>query len=59
MIFYEGPFLPGNASCLADFMCRFELGAQCLLVSEGLVVAWGWLERTLGVLGLWFGSMIS
>ena len=50
--------LPGITYVLADFMCRFRTRSP-MFACGGLAVAWEWLETTLGVLGLWFGSAIS
>ena len=58
VIFHEGPFLPGIAYFLADFKCR--VGTLSRMFALGwLTVAWEWLERTLGVLGLTFDAVIS
>ena len=56
--FTRDRFLPGITYFLADFMCRFRTRSP-MFACEGLVLAWEWLERTLGVLGLRVGSVIS
>ena len=47
---------PGVTYFLADVICRFRTRSQ-MFAYGGLVVAWEWLERTLGVLGLSFGAV--
>ena len=44
-------FLPGITEFLADFMCRFRIRSR-MFAFGWLVVAWEWLERTLGALAL-------
>ena len=51
IIFHEGPFPSWNRLFLADFRCRFRTRSRLLALGR-LTVAWEWLERTLGVLGL-------
>ena len=43
--------LPGIAYLLADVRCRFQTRSRMFALGW-LTVAWEWLERTLGVLGL-------
>ena len=56
-IFHEAPFLTGITYFLADSMCRSRTRSP-MFACERLVVAWEWLERTLGVLGLCLGAVI-
>ena len=44
-------FLPGIAYFLADFRCRFRTRSRMFALGW-LTVAWEWLEKTLGILGL-------
>ena len=50
-------FLPGITYVLADVMCRFRTRSQ-MFACGGLAVAWEWIERTCGVLGLWSCAVI-
>ena len=58
IIFHEGLFSSWNHIFLADFMCRCRTRSR-MFAFGWLTVAWEWLERTLGALGLRFGSVIS
>ena len=44
-------FLPGIAYFLADFKCRIRTRSRMFALGW-LTIAWEWLERTLGALGL-------
>ena len=49
--FARARFPPGISYFLADFMCRIRTRSP-MFACGGLAVAWEWLARTLGVLGL-------
>ena len=52
-IFHEGPFSSRIYMFLNNFMCRLQYRSQLLAYGALVVlVAWEWLERTVGVLGL-------
>ena len=49
--FTRARFLPGIAYFLPDYKCRFRTRSRMFAIGW-LAIAWEWLERTLGVLGL-------
>ena len=50
-------FLPGMTYFLADCMCRFRTRSR-MFAFGWPPIAWEWLERTLGVLGVSFDAVI-
>ena len=57
IIVHEAPLSFGLTDFLAYCMCRFRTRSRTFAFGW-LVVVWEWLERTLGVLRLFFDAVI-